>query len=78
MGLAGLAFLLLQFCVLAFAINLKYSFYRPNASLSGNMILLSFTQISVVLPFFLLLPLVLMLRQYRLAKQNLMLYLPLC
>lgn len=76
LGLAGLAFLVLQFCVLTFAILLKYSAYQPNQAQHSNMLLLAFAQLSVVLPFFLLLPLVLVFRQYRRATFNLQLYLP--
>ncbi|MBK0403845.1 hypothetical protein I5M27_12670 [Adhaeribacter sp. BT258] len=78
LGLAGLAFLMLQFCVLAFAILLKYSTYEPNKTLNSNLLLLTFAQMSVVLPFFILLPIALVFRQYRKAKQNLTLYLPPC
>ncbi|MFC5271676.1 hypothetical protein [Adhaeribacter terreus] len=78
LGLAALAFLLLQSCVLAFAIFLKYSTYEPNKTLNSNMLLVSFAQISVVIPFFILLPLALIFRQYRRALQNLTHYLPPC
>jgi hypothetical protein len=78
LGLAGLAFLLLQLLVLVYVICLKYSTYTPNRKNSSTMLLVSFAQISIIIPFFLLLPLALAPRQYRLAKQNLKFYFPPC
>jgi hypothetical protein len=76
MALAGLLFLVLQVCVLSFTILLKYSTYEPETTRSSNMLLISFAQLSILLPFFLLLPIALLARNYRLAKQNSTYYLP--
>jgi hypothetical protein len=76
MALAGLLFLVLQVCVLCFAILLKYSTYEPDSNRSSNMLLVTFAQLSILFPFFLLLPIALIARNYRIAKQNLANYLP--
>ncbi len=78
LGLAGLLFFALQTCVLTFAIFMKYSTYEPDKTSSSNLLLLGFAQMSVVLPFFLLVPVVIAFRQYRKAKQNLTFFLNPC
>ncbi|MDX5347098.1 MAG: hypothetical protein LPK19_07605, partial [Hymenobacteraceae bacterium] len=70
-----LIFMVLQVIGLMLAITTKYSSYSPNASLSANSVLLFLSQLGLLLPFLLPLPLVLLIRNYRRAVYNLSFYL---
>lgn len=67
----NLAFLLTQGILLVFAILLKYTTYRPDSLSSGNNLLLGMMSVSVLIPFLLLLPLLMSIRNYRRAVVNL-------
>ncbi|KAA9332785.1 hypothetical protein [Adhaeribacter soli] len=75
-GLAGIIFLLLQLITLAFTIFLKYATYRPNMVVKSNTLLISLSQMGVIFPFLLPLPLVMCFRYYKRAKLNLIHFLP--
>lgn len=67
----NIIFLLLQCSLLAFAITLKYSCYRPNEGLYRNRIVLSIVALGAVLPYFLPVPLLLTAVYYKKALRNL-------
>lgn len=74
MALINTGFLLAQVLLLVFSILLKYATYRPGILLSGNNILLGFAAASIAIPFLLPVPLLMSLRNYSRALNNLKMY----
>jgi hypothetical protein len=70
----NLAFLLLQLILLALAIVMKYATYEPGADLRGNSLLLGISSFMILIPFLFLIPMLLAIRKYGRACQNLKSY----
>ena len=71
MAWINLIFLIVELSLLVFAILLKYSTYSPNDKLSGNNILISFACVGTLIPFLLPIPLIMSIRNYGRAVNNL-------
>jgi hypothetical protein len=71
----ALLFLLMSSINVCFFILSKYALYTPNSKLTANQVLVSLALFSILIPFLLPLPLIMCIRNYFKAKNNLNYYL---
>lgn len=73
--IVNVLFIPVQLSLLVFAICIKYSMYTPNKKLTANTTLIGIVSIGSIMPFFLPVPVFMILYYYPKAIQNLKLYL---